>query len=181
LFIAHLKIAFFGGIILSFPFIAYQIWGFIAPGLYQKEKRYGASFIVVGSLLFAIGILFSYFVVFPMAFKFLMTYGGGVDKPMITIERYLSFFVTTSVGFGAAFELPLILVMLGMFGIVNQKLLREKRRYAVMAIAIVCAVITPPDLLSMVLMLVPMWLLYEISIVLVGIFERKKAAEMVTE
>lgn len=176
-FIAHLKLALFGGVILVFPYVAFQIWRFVAPGLYQKERRYGASFIISGSLLFLVGILFSYFVVFPMAFKFLMTYGGETDKPMISINEYLSFFVTTSVGFGFAFELPLVLVLLGMFGIVSQKFLREKRRYAIMIIAVICAVITPPDLMSMVLMLVPMWALYEISVILVGIFERKKAQQ----
>lgn len=173
-FIAHLKLAVFGGVILAFPYIAAQIWGFIAPGLYEREKKYGLAFIVSGSLLFVLGILFSYFIVFPMAFKFLMTYGGDIDKPMISIGEYMSFFVTTSIAFGVAFELPLIIVLLSLFGIVSQKFLKEKRRYAVMGIAIVAAVITPPDLLSMLLMLVPMVLLYEIAVIIVGILERNR-------
>jgi sec-independent protein translocase protein TatC len=173
-FVAHLKLAFFGGVILAFPYLASQIWAFVAPGLYAREKKYGLSFIVSGSILFALGILFSYFVVFPMAFKFLMTYGGDVDKPMISIGEYMSFFVTTSIGFGAAFELPLIIILLSMFGIVSHKFLKEKRRYAIMGIAVVAAVITPPDLLSMVMMLAPMVALYEIATIIVGIMERKR-------
>lgn len=174
-FIAHLKLALFGGILLSFPFIAYQIWKFVAPGLYQNEKKYAVGFIFFGSLLFGLGIAFTYYIVFPMAFKFLMTYGGDVDKPMISIGEYMSFFVTTSLAFGAAFELPLVIVIMGLMGIVSQKFLREKRRYAVMLLAVISAVITPPDLLSMLMMLAPLWILYEIAVVIVGLFERKKA------
>lgn len=177
-FIAHLKIAFFGGMVLTTPIWLYQIWKFVAPGLYEKEKKYAAGFIFSGSFLFILGNAFAYFVAFPAAFHFLMTYGGDVDKPMITIDHYLSFVVTTALMFGLSFELPLVLVLLGMMGIVDQRFLREKRRYAIVTLAAIAAVITPPDLLSMVMMLVPMVFLYEISVVLVGFFEKKKAAEL---
>lgn len=175
-FMAHLKLAFFGGIILVFPFIAYQIWKFIAPGLYSKEKRYALGFIFFGTGLFGVGISFAYFIVFPMAFKFLMTYGGEVDKPLISIGEYMSFFVTTSLAFGAAFEMPLIIVILGMMDIVSQAFLRKNRRYAIMAMAILSAIITPPDLLSMLMMLGPLWFLYEFAVLLVGIFEKQRKA-----
>lgn len=180
-FIAHLKLALFGGVILAFPYIAAQAWGFIAPGLYKRERKYGLSFIISGSILFILGICFSYFIVFPMAFKFLMTYGGEVDRPMISISEYLSFFVTTSIGFGAAFELPLVIIMLGVFELISHKFLKEKRRYAIMGIAIISAIITPPDILSMLMMLLPMTILYEISVVVVGIIERKRTATAVAE
>jgi sec-independent protein translocase protein TatC len=173
-FIAHLKLAFFGGLVLACPFWVYQLWKFVAPGLYQKEKKYSIGFIFAGSVLFLTGVAFTYFIVFPMAFKFLMTYGGDVDKPMITIQQYMSFFLMTSLMFGASFELPVVLVILGMLGVVNQKFLREKRRYAIMSMAVLSAVITPPDLLSMVLMLVPLVILYEISIIFVGIFGQRE-------
>lgn len=177
-FIAHLKIAFFGGMVITTPIWLYQIWKFVAPGLYDKEKKYAAGFIFSGSFLFILGNAFAYFVAFPAAFHFLMTYGGDVDKPMITIDHYLSFVVTTALMFGLSFELPLILVLLGMMGIIDQRFLREKRRYAVVVLAGVSAVITPPDLLSMVMMLLPMVLLYELGVLMVGFFERKKSEEL---
>jgi sec-independent protein translocase protein TatC len=171
---AHIKISFLGGFILTCPIWIYQIWKFIAPGLYKKEKRYIAGFIASGTFLFLLGVSFAYFIVFPMAFQFLMTFGGEVDKPMITISEYLSFFLTTTLMFGASFEMPLIISMLGMMGIVSQKFLKEKRRYAIMGLAILSAVITPPDLLSMLMMLIPLVVLFEISVLVVGFFERKR-------
>lgn len=176
-FIAHIKISFFVGVILSCPFWFYQIWKFVAPGLYTKEKKYSAGFILCGSVLFLTGISFAYFWALPAAFKYLFGFGGTIDKPMITIDQYMSFFLWSTLMFGVSFELPLIIVLLGMLGIVNQKILREKRRYAVVAISTVAALITPPDLLSMIMMLVPMLFLYEISIMLVGFFEKKKAEQ----
>ncbi len=172
-FVAHLKISVVCGVIISCPFWLYQIWLFVAPGLYRKERKYGVGFIIVGTLLFLLGVSFSYFVVLPMAFKFLMTYGGDVDKPMITIDHYLGFFTQMCLMFGVSFELPLVLTVLGMLGIVSQKFLKEKRRYAVMALATLSAIITPPDLLSMIMMFVPMLILYEIAVFFVGVFEKK--------
>lgn len=163
-FIAHLKIAFFGGVILSCPFWIYQVWKFVAPGLYSKEKKYSLAFMFFGSLLFIAGVLFAYYLVFPAAFHFLMGYGGEVDKPMITIDQYLSFFVTTSLMFGVSFELPLIIVILGLLGIVSSQFLRNMRRYAVVVMSVIAAIVTPPDLLSMLMMLIPMILLYELGV-----------------
>jgi sec-independent protein translocase protein TatC len=173
-FFAHLKVAFFGGVLASAPWWIYQIWNFVAPGLYKHERKAMVSFISAGTGLFAVGISFTYFIVFPMAFKFLMTFGGDTDKPMITIDQYLGFFLWTSLSFGAAFELPLILVTLGMLGIISHSFLKENRKYAIVILSILTAVITPPDLLSMLLMLVPMWLLYDLSTFLVGVIERKR-------
>lgn len=177
-FIAHIKISFVCGILISCPFWLYQVWKFVAPGLYDKEKKYGFGFIIVGSGLFFLGAAFSYYVVLPMAFKFLMTFGGDIDKPMISIDQYLGFFSQMCLMFGASFEMPLIIVVLGMMGIVSQQFLKDKRRYAVMIIAVVAAIITPPDLLSMIMMLLPMVLLYEIGVFFVGFFERKREEEM---
>ncbi len=174
-FLAHLKIAAFAGLIVSCPFWIYQIWKFIGPALYQKEKKYTLGFLFSGTFLFIAGVCFAYFFVLPAAFHFLMGYQGEVDKPMITIDHYLSFFLTTSVMFGASFELPLIMTILGMLGVVSSQFFRKSRRYAVVILAIVSAIITPPDLLSMIMMLVPLVGLYELGIWTVWLAERKKA------
>lgn len=176
-FMAYVKIAIVSGVIVSCPMWLWQAWQFVAPGLYRKERKYGIAFITFGTVLFLGGVAFSYLVVLPMAFKFLMTFGGEVDKPMIAIDSYLSFVSQITLVFGLSFELPLILSILGMAGLVSSRFLREKRRYAVMLLATIAAVVTPPDLLSMVLMLGPMWLLYEFSIVLVYFIEKKRGSE----
>ena len=176
-FTAHIKISLLAGVLMSSPFWLWQIWKFIAPGLYNKEKNLAAGFIFSGTALFAIGVSFAYFIVFPMAFKFLMTFGGDIDKPLITIEHYLSFVATTSVAFGVAFEMPLILVILSMMGIIDQDFLKTKRRYAILILAIVSAILTPPDLMSMLMMFVPMLVLYEASVLLVGFFGRPKTTD----
>ncbi len=173
-FLTHLKLAFFGGLIISCPIWIYQIWRFVAPALYTREKKYSIGFIFSGTFLFLLGVSFAYYAVFPAAFHFLMGYGGDVDKPMITMNEYLSFFTTTSLMFGLSFELPLIIAVLGMLGLVSSQFLREKRRYAVVGMALVSAVITPPDLLSMLMMLGPMMFLYEIGVWFVYFFEKKK-------
>lgn len=166
-FAAYLRISIFSGLILTCPAWLFQFWRFIAPGLYNREKKYSLMFIFFGSILFLVGLSFAYFLVFPMAFKFLLTFGGTTDKPMITIDEYLSFFTVTSIVFGVMFEMPLVLVLLGMMGVVDHKTLSESRRYAIVGLAVVSAVVTPPDLLSMMLLLIPMMILYELSIYLV--------------
>jgi sec-independent protein translocase protein TatC len=176
-FIAYLKVSFFAGLILTFPLWFYQLYKFVAPGLYAKEKKYTASFILTGTTLFCLGVCFSYFVIMPLAFRFLMNYGSSIDHPMITIDQYLSFFLTMCLMFGLAFELPLIIVILGMLELVSAKFLRTNRRYVIVMLAIVSAIITPPDLLSMTLMFVPLIVLFESSILFVALFERKRIRE----
>lgn len=176
-FMAHIKISFVMGLMLAAPFWLYQVWSFIAPALYRREKNVAAGFIFFGTLQFVMGLAFSYFVVLPMAFHFLMTFGGSTDKPMITIDHYLGFVTQTAIVFGLCFQMPVVISFLGMLGLVSQRFLKEKRRFAVVGIAAVSAIAAPPDALSMVLLLVPMWLLYEVSILVVGFFERRKAAE----
>jgi sec-independent protein translocase protein TatC len=178
-FMAHFKISIVVGIVLSCPFWLYQLWLFIAPGLYKKERKYAFSFITLGTTLFLSGFFFSYFVALPMAFDFLFTFGGDQDKPMITIEHYLDFFTQFSLMFGVSFELPLVLSILAMLGIVSQKFLIEKGRYAVMILAVLAAVITPPDVMSMAIMLVPLIALYYIGVLLAGFLQKKAIDETV--
>lgn len=173
-FMSFIKIAVVLGVIITLPYILLQIWGFIAPGLYKKERKYAVGFIGAGTFMFILGVAFAYLLVLPMAFKFLMTFGGEVDKPMIAIDSYLSFFTQTCLMFGVVFELPLVITTLGILGLVSQSFLKEKRKYAIMVISVLCAILSPPDLMSMVLMLIPMVVLYEISVILVGFFEKKK-------
>jgi sec-independent protein translocase protein TatC len=173
-FMAHLKISVFAGIIGSAPIWLYQAWKFVAPGLYQKEKKYASGFILTGTGLFLTGVTFCYFMVLPAAFEFLFNFGGSVDKPMITITEYIAFVVQMDLMFGLAFELPLVLVILAMMGIISAAFLRKQRRMSWFLLSIVAAVITPtPDALSMFMMLIPLVILFEIAIFFVAKFERK--------
>lgn len=174
-FIAHLKVSIFAGVLCTAPIWLYQIWRFVAPALYSKEKKYTLAFLVSGTALFLGGVAFSYYGVMPMALKYLLGFGGTQDQPMITIDQYLSFFLTMNLMFGLVFELPLIIVILGMLDIVSARFLKEKRRYALVGLSVVAAIFTPgPDLLSMILMFVPLAFFYEISILVVALFERKR-------
>ena len=173
-FVAHVKLSMVAGVICSCPVWLYNIWMFIAPALYSHERKYAALFVGSGVALFIAGVCFSYFLVLPSAFQFLFSFGGDVDRPMITISDYMSFFTTMTLVFGVAFELPLVLIALGALGLLSAQILREKRRYAIVALAVVSAVVTPPDILSMVMLLVPLMVLYEISILFIAAIERKK-------
>lgn len=173
-FMAHLKVAMLTGIVTACPVWIYHIWRFVEPGLYLKEKKYGLIFIFTGTFLFLVGVSFAYFVVLPAAFKVLLSFGGTTDTAMITIGDYLSFFMMSTLLFGAAFEMPLIIVLLGLMGIVSSAGLRRARRYAIVMIATISALFTPPDAISMTLLMVPMCLLYEISILVLAFLEPRK-------
>lgn len=166
-FVAHVKVSLTAAVVLSCPFWIYQAWRFIQPALKSKEKKAGLSFIFSGTFLFLMGVAFAYFLVFPLAFKFLMNFGGTTDKPFITIEQYLSFFMTVTLVFGVIFEMPLILVILAFLGVIDSAFLSNNRRYAIVIMAVIAAVVAPPDALSMILLLVPMVFLYEISILII--------------
>lgn len=173
-FMAYVKVSCFAGLIMTTPWWFYQLWKFISPGLYLRERRYALAFISTGSIFFLTGCVFAYFVALPAAFEFLFTFGGTEDQAMITIGEYLSFLVITILMFGVSFEIPLVIVILGLLGVVNAKFLRAKRRYAIVLLAILSAVLTPPDAVSMLMMLVPMIVFYEISIFVVLFFEKQK-------
>ncbi len=167
-FLAHIKVSAIAAVIVTCPFWLYQAWKFLEPGLYLKEKKYALIFILSGTFLFLSGAMFAYYVVYPLAFDFLMKFGGTVDQPLITIDQYMDFFLFSSFVFGLAFELPLVLVILALMGIIDAQFLKEKRRYAYVVLAILAAVITPPDVLSMTLMLLPMGILYELSLFIIA-------------
>lgn len=174
MFVAHMKLAGLAGLVLACPVWLYQLWKFISPGLYSHERKYSLMFVGASVFLFMFGCTFCYLLVLPAGLKFLLEFGSNAGQAMITLPEYMSFFVTMILVFGLAFELPMVIVVLGLFGIVDQKFLREKRRYAVVILAVAAAVVTPPDVLSMMMLLVPLWLLYEASILVVGVTGRRK-------
>ncbi|MGD0917349.1 MAG: twin-arginine translocase subunit TatC [Thermodesulfobacteriota bacterium] len=174
-FFTYMKVAFIAGVILVSPFVLYQIWAFIAPGLYQKEKRYAIPFVLGGSLFFAMGVLFAYYVAIPVGFKFLLGYATDFIKPMPSMKEYLSFSMKFLLAFGLVFEFPVVLVLLARIGIVDAKMLARQRKYAILLVFILAAVVTPsPDLVTQVLTAVPLIGLYELSILLCKIFGKKK-------
>jgi len=173
-FFTYMKVAFIAGVILVSPFVLYQIWAFVAPGLYQKEKRYVVPFVLGGSLFFAMGVLFAYFVAIPIGFKFLLGYATDFIMPLPSMKEYLSFSIKFLLAFGLVFEFPVVLVLLARIGVVDAKMLARQRKYAILLIFIFAAIITPPDFISQVLMAFPLIGLYELSILLSRIFGRKK-------
>ena len=158
------------GLLLSFcvtmPFILYQIWIFVSPGLYRHEKKFALPFVIFSCLSFLAGVAFAHFVVLPTAFDFLIHFGGDRDQPMITLTEYFAFTLKMLLALGLVFEMPVIMVVLGKFGVVNAPLLKKYRRHAFVAIAVIAAIATPtPDAMSMLMVMMPMYLLYEISII----------------
>jgi len=173
-FFTYMKVAFIAGLILVSPFVLYQIWAFVAPGLYRHEKRYVVPFVFLGSVFFAMGIFFGYFVAIPVGFKFLLGYATDFIKPMPSMKEYLSFSIKFLLAFGLVFEFPVVLVLLAKIGVVDAKTLARQRKYAILLIFIFAAVMTPPDLISQVLMALPLIGLYELSILLSKLFGKKK-------
>jgi len=167
---AHFQVAFSTAIVLSCSYWLSQLWLFISTGLYKKEKKVFSLFCLLGVLLFLLGVLFAYFIVFPLVFSVLMNFGSGVDKPFITIKSYLSFVMQFILVFGFVFEMPLCLLLLCRTGILSPATLKKMRKSAVVVLSLVAAFITPPDVLSMFLLLVPLLVLYEFSILLASIF-----------
>jgi sec-independent protein translocase protein TatC len=174
-FFSYLKVSFFAGIILATPVILYEIWCFVSPGLYDKEKKYVLPFVFFSTILFVSGVIFSYYIVLPITYKFFMSYTTDSIKPFPSLREYLSFSSKMLLAFGITFELPIFILFLSKIGLVNLKTLTAYRKYAILLIFIVAAVVTPStDVVSQVLTALPLWILYEISIVLVRIFNRKK-------
>ncbi|MGH8145123.1 MAG: twin-arginine translocase subunit TatC [Rhodanobacteraceae bacterium] len=175
-FLTPLKLAFYIALFVSMPVIVYQLWAFVSPGLYRHEKRLARPLLIASVLLFYCGCAFAYFLVLPAAFRFLtMVTPPGVEM-MTDITHYLDFVMLVFFAFGLCFEIPVIQVILAAVGIVNLQKLKSWRRYAIVAAAAVAAVITPPDITSMCLLLIPMVVLYELGIVAVRFLVKPKSA-----
>jgi sec-independent protein translocase protein TatC len=161
----YLQVALIGGAILAAPFILYQVWLFIAPGLYQKEKRFVIPFMAATVGLFLTGAAFGYFFVLPGALKILIVDFGNKFNPMVTIEEYTGFFLSIILGLGVSFELPILIFFLALFGIVSPRFLWKNIRYAILAVFVVAAVICPsPDPSTMCIYAIPMLALYILGI-----------------
>jgi len=166
-FFVALKVSFFAGLLGALPFILYQLWLFIAPGLYNNEKKMVIPFVVGGSVMFFVGVMFAYYVVTPFGFQFLITFGSFLYTPLINIEDYVGFFTKIMMGFGIAFELPVFAYFLALLGLVTDKTLKDFFKYAVLIIFVVASLLTPPDVLTQLLMAAPLILLYGLSILIV--------------
>lgn len=181
-FFVYLRVSIYVGIFIAAPVILYQGWSFVAPGLYKKERRAVVPFVFFGTLMFAGGAVFCYFIVLPNAFGFLLEFGGASDwtRPMLSLKEQLSLVLMMELAFGVIFEIPLVIAFLAMVGLVDAKLLSRYRRHAVVGVTIAAAVMTPTgDPFNLALMAVPMYLFYEVGIVLAWIIgsRRKKADE----
>jgi len=164
-FIARIILTLFGGIFLALPVVIYQIWRFVATGLKEKEAKYIRIFAPCSFFLFIIGALFAYFIAVPISIRFLLSFSTDLIVPMITVKNYISFLGTMVLAFGIVFELPLVLMFLTKIGIATPDFLIEKRKYAVIVILVVSALITPPDIITQLIMAVPLIILYEGGII----------------
>jgi sec-independent protein translocase protein TatC len=172
-FFAQVKVSLFAALMLSFPVIATQLWRFVAPGLYVKEKRAFLPFLLMTPIFFAAGACFAYFVAMPWALHFLLSFQGDIggisQEALPGVGNYLNFCTRFIFGFGAAFLLPILLMILERAGIVTRDQLAKSRRYAIVVAAAVAAVLTPPDVVSMLMLLVPLYGLYEFAILAIRI------------
>ncbi|NCO01273.1 MAG: twin-arginine translocase subunit TatC [Epsilonproteobacteria bacterium] len=168
-FFVALKVSFFAAIVGALPIILAQIWLFVAPGLYANEKKMIIPFIFGGTTMFLVGVLFAYYIVTPFGFDFLITFGSFKFTPLINIEDYVGFFTKIMFGFGLAFELPIFAYFLALLGLVDDRQMRDFFKYAVVLIFIVAALLTPPDVLTQLLMAGPLVILYGFSILIVKV------------
>lgn len=174
-FFTYLKISFFAALFLTAPFTLYQIWKFISPGLYPRERKYVVPFVLTSSLLFIGGVVFGYYLALPPAFGFFMEFSSDMLRPMFTMREYLSFALKLLLAFGVSFELPVFIFFMAKLGIVNSRMMSKQRRYAILIIFIAAAFLTPsPDAFTQIIMAVPLMILYELSIYVAKFAERKK-------
>lgn len=177
-FFVEIKVAFFAATMVAFPVIATQLWRFVAPGLYAQEKKAFLPFLLMTPILFTAGAAMAYYLAMPVALEFLLGFSGDVggvsQEALPGVGNYLSFATKFLFGFGVAFLLPVLLMLLERVGILTLAQLKAGRRYAVVGIAAVSAVLTPPDIMSQILLLVPMYLLYELAIIAIMITGRKR-------
>lgn len=177
MFLTYLKSALVSGILVSSPYIFYQLWMFIAPGLYQKERKYVIPFVIFSTILFVGGALFGYFVVFPFGFKFFLGFSNESIQALPSVKQYFSFSIKLLFAFGVVFELPVVVFFLTKIGVVTPSLMKRKRKYAILLTFVMAAILTPPDVITQCMMAGPLIVLYEISIMISRMARRKKVTE----
>ena len=179
-FFVPIKVTFVVAFVAALPVVLYQLWAFVAPGLYQHEKKLILPLVVSTYSLFLVGMSFAYFMVFPTVFAFMVHYNAPLGAEMSTdIDKYLSFAMTTFLTFGVTFEVPVVVVILVKLGMVKLAKLREIRPYVVVGAFVVAAVVTPPDILSQLLLAVPLCLLYELGLLVARLYVPKEDPEEV--
>jgi sec-independent protein translocase protein TatC len=175
-FMTHVTTALYIGLLGASPYILVELFRFITPALYDNEKKYSVQVAATMYLLFIIGVLMSYFILFPISFRFLGTYSvSGMVESNITLKSYISTFTTLTLVMGLVFQLPVIAFFLGKLEIVSASMLKQYRKYAFLVIMVVAAIITPPDLMTLILVTIPLYLLYEVSIIVLKRMEKRKA------
>ncbi len=181
-FTTHIWISIVAGIILVFPYILYEVWRFISPALYNKEKKHAAAFIIISSLLFFIGVLFGFYIISPLSVQFLVTYQvSPIIKNLIPLSSYFSVLKSSVLASGIMFELPIIIYFLSKLGLVTPQFLRTYRKHAIVIVLILAAIITPPDMISQVIVTIPVLLLYEVSIWISAVIYKKQNKDLITK
>lgn len=180
-FFTQLSLAFFGALFLGFPYLAFEIYGFVAPGLYKKERQSFIPYLIATPIFFLLGAAMVYFAVLPMAMRFFHSMETAEINMLVKVSEYLGLAMTLIIAFGVCFQLPVILTLLARLDLVNSKSLGKGRRYAIVAILAVAAFITPPDPISQIGLALPMYLLYELSILSVKWVERSRAKTLAAE
>ncbi|MGD2022560.1 MAG: twin-arginine translocase subunit TatC [Desulfobacterales bacterium] len=175
-FFTYLKVSLLSGLMLASPVLLYQFWMFVAPGLYQKERRLLAPIVILSSFFFIAGALFGYFIVFPWGFKFFLGFATESIRPLPSMKEYLAFSAKLLLAFGLVFELPMVLTFLARLGIVSVEFLKRNRKYALLLFFAGAAMLTPPDVVTQIMMALPLMVMYELSIIGARVFGKKKPA-----
>ena len=180
-FFTYLKVSLLTGIILATPVLFYEFWMFVSPGLYRTEKKYIIPIVILSVFFFFVGTSFGYFIVFPYGFKFFLGFATDTIYAMPSMKEYLSFSSKMLLAFGFVFELPLVLTFMARMGLVTVPFLKKNRKYAVLIFFVGAAIITPPDVVTQIMMALPLMVLYEISIIGARVFGKKKAEKVDAE
>lgn len=174
MFIAYIKVALIAGIMLAIPIVFYELWMFLAPALYQREKGYLIPFVLFSSILFVAGSLFGYFIVFPYGFKFFISFATEDIQALPSVKQYFSFAIRLLFAFGLVFEMPVVVFFMTKIGLITPDSMKKFRKFAILCSFILSAILTPPDVATQIMMALPLIVLYEVSIIISQAVYRKK-------